>query len=84
MPGFAEALIRSSSNTRPITGGLSYRMTSTPCPPPSSEWEAGFRMSGLLLAHQSRPVGRIIADLILIWATKEADEWIGKVEFLPL
>ena len=41
-------------------------------------------MKGLILAHQRSPIAGIIEDLLLIWASSEAEEWAGKVTFLPL
>ena len=45
---------------------------------------AGEPMAGLLLAHQRTPLAPIIEDLHLIWASSEAEEWVNRVEFLPL
>jgi hypothetical protein len=45
---------------------------------------AGQKMSGLLMVKQSDPVGAIIACLILIWSTSEAEEWENQMCFLPL
>lgn len=45
---------------------------------------AGLVTQGLLLASQRTPVWSIIESLLLIWAASEAEEWTGKVEFLPL
>jgi hypothetical protein len=44
----------------------------------------GQPMAGLLLAHQTAPMRPIIDELVMIWATSEADEWVTRVEFLPL
>src|SRR5262245_41269302 len=41
-------------------------------------------MHGLLMVQQRRPFGPVIESLIAIWAASEAEEWIGKTEFLPL
>lgn len=46
--------------------------------------DAGLAMPGLLLAPQTSPVRTIIEDLLLIWVATEADEWHGRVQFLPL
>jgi hypothetical protein len=45
---------------------------------------AGQSMSGVLLVHQRQAVAHVIDNLILIWAASEAEEWAGRVEFLPL
>jgi Domain of unknown function (DUF5615) len=44
----------------------------------------GQPLAGLLLVHQRDPIAPIIDDLILIWATTEAEEWANQVRFLPL
>jgi hypothetical protein len=41
-------------------------------------------MAGLLMVRQAQPVGLVIESLLLIWASSEAHEWGGVVEFLPL
>jgi hypothetical protein len=45
---------------------------------------AGLKMNGLFLAHQRTAVSPIIDSLILIWTASETEEWVGRVEFLPL
>ncbi len=45
---------------------------------------AGQKMAGLLMVKQSDPVGPVIASLVLIWSTSEAEEWETYVCFLPL
>ncbi len=45
---------------------------------------AGLSMSGLLLAHQRTPVSLLIEGLLMIWAASEAEEWAGRLGFLPL
>ncbi|MBI3801070.1 MAG: DUF5615 family PIN-like protein [Deltaproteobacteria bacterium] len=39
---------------------------------------------GLLIVSQHLPVATAIADLLLIWFTTEAEEWINQIRFLPL
>jgi len=41
-------------------------------------------VSGLLVAQQEDPIAPIIDSLVLIWLSTEAEDWEGKVEFLPL
>jgi hypothetical protein len=36
------------------------------------------------LADNGLNVAIVIESLLLIWAASEAEEWAGKVEFLPL
>jgi hypothetical protein len=45
---------------------------------------AGLPMAGLLLIPQTYPVGQAIEDLLLIAEVSTAEEWQGRVIFLPL
>lgn len=45
---------------------------------------AGEAMAGLVVARQSLPVRAAIDDLLLLWTATEADEWHGRVLFLPV
>jgi hypothetical protein len=45
---------------------------------------AGVRITGVFLTHQTDPVAATIDDLILIWASSEAEEWADHVTFLPI
>ena len=40
--------------------------------------------AGVLLIPQHLPIASAVADLLLIWATMEADEWINLIWYLPL
>jgi len=44
----------------------------------------GQAMAGLILVRQDYPLGRAIEDLVLIGETTTAEEWQGKILFLPL
>jgi hypothetical protein len=44
----------------------------------------GRAIAGLLIAKQPAPIRPIIDSLVLIWLSTEAEEWLAKVEFLPL
>ena len=44
----------------------------------------GETMSGLFLVHQSAPLAPVVDSLILVWSASEAEEWEGRVEFLPI
>jgi hypothetical protein len=35
--------------------------------------------AGLLLITQSLPIAAVVDDLLLIWATMDADEWINLI-----
>jgi Domain of unknown function (DUF5615) len=39
---------------------------------------------GLILIEQSLPVREAIEDILLIWEASEAEEWINRLEFIPL
>lgn len=41
-------------------------------------------MAGLMVAPQLYPVSPIADELILIWFASTAEEWIGRIEYLPL
>jgi len=45
---------------------------------------AGLPMAGLILVRQDYPLGQAIDDLVLIGETTTAEEWQGKIVFLPL
>lgn len=45
---------------------------------------AGEPMTGLILAHQTEPIAAVIDSLVLIWAATEADQWLGRVEYVPM
>lgn len=40
--------------------------------------------SGLLVIPQHLSVAAAVEELLLIWSTTEADEWLNRVCFLPL
>lgn len=39
---------------------------------------------GLLVVSQHLAVATAVEDLLLIWFTTEAEEWVNRVSFLPL
>ena len=41
-------------------------------------------MAGLILVRQDYPLGQVIDDLVLIAEATTAEEWQGKILFLPL
>lgn len=45
---------------------------------------AALPMAGLVLVRQGDPLGETIDDLVLIGETTAAEEWEGKIVFLPL
>ena len=46
--------------------------------------DAGLAMPGLVLIRQGLPIGESIEDLLLIAISTTRDEWIDRIEFLPL
>ncbi len=46
--------------------------------------KAGLTMAGLILVPQRAPIGRVIDDLVLIAGATTAEEWYGKIVFVPL
>ena len=40
--------------------------------------------AGVLLVPQSLPIAAVVDDLLLIWSTMEAEEWINLMWYLPL
>jgi len=46
--------------------------------------EDGLPMSGLFLVPQDRDTGAVAKSLHLIWSASEAEEWAGRIVYLPL
>ena len=46
--------------------------------------QAASPMAGLILVRQGDPLGEAIDDLVLMGETTSAEEWEGKIVFLPL
>ena len=44
----------------------------------------GSSMLGLFLVRQDRPLGKVIEDLVIIGGATTAEEWYGKIIFVPL
>ena len=40
--------------------------------------------SGMIVIPQKLPVRTAVEDLLLIWTTSEAEEWINRMQVLPL
>jgi predicted nuclease of predicted toxin-antitoxin system len=45
--------------------------------------QAGRPMAGLILVQQTAPLGQAIDDLVLIAQATTAEEWEGKIVFVP-
>src|SRR5687768_13697397 len=39
---------------------------------------------GIIVVSQSLDIGTAIEDLLLIWAATDAEEWAGRIGFVPL
>ncbi len=44
---------------------------------------SGQPMTGLVMVRQQAALAPIIEDLLTVWASSEAEEWLSRVEFLP-
>jgi hypothetical protein len=44
----------------------------------------GGRSPSVLIMPQGAPVGRVIESIVLMWIASEAEEWIGRIVWLPL
>jgi hypothetical protein len=40
--------------------------------------------AGVLLVSQALPLAAVVDDLLLIWEASEAEEWINRLDTLPL
>jgi hypothetical protein len=39
---------------------------------------------GVLIVSQDHEIGAAIDDLILVWATTDASEWVNRIGYLPI
>jgi hypothetical protein len=44
----------------------------------------GNRSPGLLLVPQDARIAEVIESIVLIWVASEAEEWVNRVDWLPL
>ena len=49
-----------------------------------SHWALGGRIWGLFWVRPRTPMGRLAQELMLVWETTEAEEWIDKLDWIPL
>jgi hypothetical protein len=49
-----------------------------------AQFLTGHSSPGLIIVPQDLAIGDAIDDLLLLWAATEAEDWRGKVGFLPL
>ena len=45
---------------------------------------AAQRMPGLIIAMANAPIGRVIADLLLILECSRPEEWENRIQYLPI
>jgi hypothetical protein len=46
--------------------------------------DAGTLMAGVIAIPWTAPIGPVLDDLLLIVEATQAEDWVGKVEYLPL
>jgi hypothetical protein len=44
---------------------------------------SGQPFAGLIVVRRKQPFGKIVESLQLIWTATEAEEWAGRIEFIP-
>ena len=44
----------------------------------------GLTMTGLCLVRQRRLIRPVVESILLIWTATEAEEWLNRIEFLPI
>jgi hypothetical protein len=49
-----------------------------------ARYAIGARSPGVVLLRQAIPITDAIDELILIWSASEAEEWIGRLVWIPL
>lgn len=50
----------------------------------AAHWAGGGRIWGLFWVRPQTPIGQLAQELMLIWETSEAEEWIDVVDWIPL
>ena len=48
-----------------------------------SHWASGGRIWGLFWVRPRTPIGQLAQELMLVWETTQAEEWIDRVEWIP-
>ena len=49
-----------------------------------ARYAAKERSTGLILLRDGIPIATAIEDLVLIWSATEAEEWSGRLVWIPL
>jgi hypothetical protein len=47
-------------------------------------FSAGARSPGVILLREAIPISTAIDELVLIWVASKAEEWIGRLVWIPL
>jgi hypothetical protein len=47
-------------------------------------WAAGGQIWGLFWVRSSASLGRWAEEIVVVWETSEAEEWIDKLDWIPL
>ena len=45
---------------------------------------AGNRSPGVFMVSQGAPLGAVIESVVLVWVASDADEWSGRIVWLPI
>ena len=48
-----------------------------------AHWAAGGQIWGLFWVRDRIPLGELSQELLLVWETTEAEEWINRLEWIP-
>jgi hypothetical protein len=49
-----------------------------------AQHSAGAQSPGVILLREAIPIATAIEELVLIWSASEAEEWIGRLVWIPL
>ena len=49
-----------------------------------ARFSPGVQSPGLILLREATPISNAIEELILIWSASEAEEWKGRLVWIPL
>ncbi len=49
-----------------------------------SHWADGGHIWGLFWVRPPTPIGQLVQELLLVWETTEAEEWVDRVDWIPL
>jgi predicted nuclease of predicted toxin-antitoxin system len=49
-----------------------------------ARFSVGFQSPGLILLREATPIATAIEEIVLIWSASEAEEWKGRLVWIPL